>query len=384
MKKIRIIISICFVVFLAGISAAGLIAKDREFSPNENRYLAEPPKLSWENILSGEFQEGLEEYLKDHIFGRDQWITVKTAVQKAAGNTDIGGAYVGKGGYDFEKITREDVDDELVERNTKSLAGFFASAAKRVGADHVSLLLVPTSGLVMADKLPNHARLFDQSAYIDRILEAVKDYNVVDVRNEMKAHSDEYIYYKTDHHWTTDGAFIACRMWCESTGIAYTNKDALEQNVLVDNFRGSLYSKILDAGSAYDCIWTYGPIGQGLGSVSGYQVTVDEDKPGVIYDVEKLEEKDKYAFFFGGNYGQVHIEGGAARGEKKNLLVIKDSFANAFVPLILEHFDHIYMVDLRYYNGDMESYLEEHDITDVLVLYNISNFISDKNLYKLQ
>lgn len=384
MKKLQVIICICFVVFLAGISAAGFLAKDRAFSPNENRYLAEPPKLSWENIRSGEFQEGLEEYLKDQIFGRDQWITVKTAVQRAAGNTDIGGAYVGKDGYDFEKITREDVDDELVEQNIKSLAGFFAMAAKRVGADRASLLLVPTSGLVMADKLPKHARLFDQSAYIDRILDAVKDYNVVDVRDELKAHSDEYIYYMTDHHWTTDGAFIAYRKWCESAGMTYTDKDKLEQNVLADDFRGSLYSKILDAGSAYDCIWTYGPIGQGLASVSDYQVTVDEKKPGVIYDVEKLEEKDKYAFFFGGNYGQVHIEGGAHGGEGKNLLVIKDSFANAFVPLALGQFDHIYMVDLRYYNGDMESYLEEHGITDVLVLYNISNFISDKNLYKLQ
>ena len=98
--------------------------------------------------------------------------------------------------------------------------------------------------------------------------------------------------------------------------------------------------------------------------------------------VDKLDEKDKYAFFFGGNYGQVHIEAGGKNGRK--LLVIKDSFANAFVPLALEQFDDIYMVDLRYYKGDMQSYLAEHDITDILVLYNISNFISDKNLYKLQ
>lgn len=384
MKKIRLTIIICFLVFLAGISAAGFLAKDREFSPNENRYLAEPPKLSWDNVLSGDFQEGLEEYLKDQIFGRDQWITIKTAVQKAAGNTDIGGAYVGKKGYDFEKITAEDVDDDLVAQNTRALASFFKKASETIAADRLSFLLVPTSGLVMADKLPKNARLFDQSAYIDRVQDAMENCSVIDVRDELTAHSDEYIYYMTDHHWTTDGAFIAYRKWCESTDLAYTDKDELEQNVLTDKFRGSLYSKILDAGSAYDSIWTYGPVGEGLSSVSDYTVTVDEKKPGVIYDVEKLEEKDKYAFFFGGNYGQVHIEGKTHSDKARSLLVIKDSFANAFVPLALEQFDHIYMVDLRYYNGDMQSYLTEHNITDVLVLYNISNFISDKNLYKIQ
>ncbi len=382
MKKIRVMITVCFVLFVGGISAAGFIAKDREFSPNENRYLSDPPKFSWENVLEGRFQKGLEEYLKDHIFGRDQWITVKTAVQKAAGNTDIGGAYVGKDGYDFEKITKEDVDDALVEQNTRAVVSFFDKASEKIAADRFSFLLIPTSGLVMADKLPKNARLFDQSAYLDRILDAVRDYNAVDVRAALAAHADEYIYYRTDHHWTTDGAFIAWQEWSRSVGMPYTDKSELEKNVLADDFRGSLYSKILDAGSACDSIWTYGPVGEGLSFVSGYKVTVDGKKPGMIYDVDKLDEKDKYAFFFGGNYGQVHIEAGGKNGRK--LLVIKDSFANAFVPLALEQFDDIYMVDLRYYKGDMQSYLAEHDITDILVLYNISNFISDKNLYKLQ
>ena len=230
-------ITVCFVLFVGGISAAGFIAKDREFSPNENRYLSDPPKFSWENVLEGRFQKGLEEYLKDHIFGRDQWITVKTAVQKAAGNTDIGGAYVGKDGYDFEKITKEDVDDALVEQNTQAVVSFFDRASEKIAADRISFLLIPTSGLVMADKLPKNARLFDQSAYLDRILDAVRDYNAVDVRAALAAHADEYIYYRTDHHWTTDGAFIAWQEWSRSVGMPYTDKSELEKNVLADDFR---------------------------------------------------------------------------------------------------------------------------------------------------
>ena len=383
MKNMRLVITICFIAFVVGISAAGLLQKDREFSPNENRYLAEAPEFSWEDVLDGRFQEKLEEYLRDQIWGRDRWITVKTAVQKAAGNTDIGGAYVGKDGYDFEKIVPEDVDDSQVQRNIVAVQDYFDVAAGTISKDRLSFLLVPTSGLVLEDKLPKNARLFDQSAYIEQVQNAMQDYNFVDVREELCAQSDAYIYYRTDHHWTTEGAYIAYEKWCETTGMTAASKESLEQNVVAEDFRGSLYSKILNMDSAYDSIWIYTPAGESMDAVNACKVTVDEKESGVIYDVTKLAEKDKYAFFFGGNYGQVHIEGSPQQETGRNLLVVKDSFANSFVPLILNQYDNIYMVDLRYYNGDMESYLSEHGITDVLVLYNISNFISDKNLYKL-
>jgi hypothetical protein len=119
---------VIFVAFLALVSGGSLLMKDREFSPNENRYLAEPPRLTVDNILSGKFQDGLENYLRDQICFRDGWITVKTGIQKVCKDTDIGGAYVGKDGYDFEKITPEDVDEKQIARNVKAVQDFFAKA----------------------------------------------------------------------------------------------------------------------------------------------------------------------------------------------------------------------------------------------------------------
>ena len=238
----------------------------------------------------------------------------------------------------------------------------------------------------MQDKLPKNARLFDQAAYINEVKNSIGDYNFIDVREELSSHADEYIYYKTDHHWTSDGAYYAYEKWCESTGHEAAPMEELNKTVESDKFRGSLYSKILDAGSAYDEIWTYGPKeGASFGSESCL-VTMDEkDKTDSVYDRSKLEEKDKYAFFFGGNYGEVHVQNqnADATAKGKNVLVIKDSFANSFVPYLTQDYENIYMIDLRYYNGDLKTYLQEHDITDVLVLYNISNFISDRNIYKL-
>ncbi|MBS6679811.1 MAG: hypothetical protein KH290_00050 [Roseburia sp.] len=386
MKKVRIIIIIVFIGFFVLISGTSLIIKDREFSPNENRYLAETPELSWDNILSGKFQDGLEDYLRDQVCFRDGWITVKTGIQKACGDTDIGGAYVGKDGYDFEKITPEDVDEKQVDRNIKAVEDYFMTASETIDKQKLSFLLVPTSGLVMQEKLPKNARLFDQAKYIDQVQKAMKDYNFVDVRDTLMDHNDEYIYYKTDHHWTSAGACLAYDVWSERTGGEAETEDGLVKNVVSDKFRGSLYSKILDADSAYDEIWTYGLQKDDAFGSKDCTVTIDEKQQlDSIYDDEMLQKKDKYAYFLSGNYGQVHIQNqkAASKAKGKNILIIKDSFANSFVPFVTQDYENIYMVDLRYYNGDMKSYLQEHNITDVLVLYNISNFISDRNLHKL-
>ena len=386
MKKVRIIIIIVFIGFFVLISGASLIIKDREFSPNENRYLAETPELSWDNILSGKFQDGLEDYLRDQVCFRDGWITVKTGIQKACGDTDIGGAYVGKDGYDFEKITPEDVDEKQVDRNIKAVEDYFMTASETIDKQKLSFLLVPTSGLVMQEKLPKNARLFDQAKYIDQVQKAMKDYNFVDVRDTLMDHNDEYIYYKTDHHWTSAGACLAYDVWSERTGGEAETEDGLVKNVVSDKFRGSLYSKILDADSAYDEIWTYGLQKDDAFGSKDCTVTIDEKQQlDSIYDDEMLQKKDKYAYFLSGNYGHVHIQNqkAASKAKGKNILIIKDSFANSFVPFVTQDYENIYMVDLRYYNGDMKSYLQKHNITDVLVLYNISNFISDRNLHKL-
>lgn len=384
MKKCRIAIAILFAAFLAVISGGSLLEKDRELSPNENRYLEQAPKFSWEDVMSGKFQEKLEKYLRDQMVGRDAWITAKTAVQKATGKRDIGGAYVGKDGYDFEKITPEDVDEEQVKRNIVAVRDFFDEVSKTIAPERLSFLLVPTSGLILEDKLPDNARLFDQGAYIDRVQAAVSDYNLVDVRAELAAAKEDYIYYRTDHHWTTDGAYIAYEKWCASAGLSCVKRDALEKTTVTEDFRGTLYSKILDADSAYDSICILTPEGLGASYADQFTVTVGRDKQGRLFDESKLAEKDKYAFFLGGNYSQLVISGGHS-GESggRRLLVVKDSFANAFMPLIAGQFEEIHMIDLRYYNNDIQEYMSERGITDVLVLYNISNFISDQNLYKL-
>lgn len=377
MKKKSLAAVLVFLGVIGGISLVSLGAKDREFSENENRYLAQLPSVSWNDIYSGDFQDGFEEYLKDHVAFRDEWITVKTFIQKATGNTDIGGAYVGKDGYDFEKITPDDVDKKLVMKNTRAVNEYLEYCSKAVGSDNCYFMLVPTAGLINGDKLPKNAILFDQESYIDDIKSKITQATFVDVREDLKRGSDKQLYYKTDHHWTTDGAFIAYKQWKNASGKGEVLDSRFEEKKVTDKFRGSLYSKILDVDSDYDDIMMLS-----TGDEDKYTVIADGKDIGGIYQEDKLSEKDKYAYFMGGNYGEASIHNPTASG-KGNLLIIKDSFANSFVPMLATDYENIYMVDLRYYQGDMSSYISENNISEVMVLYNISNFISDKNLFKL-
>ncbi len=377
MKITKWMMSGSLMLFLVLISAGTFLAPDREFSENENRYLAQKPQISLESILNCDFQNGLEEYLNDQILGRDLWITIKTAIQKAVGDTDIGGAYVGEDGYDFEKITEDDVDEKLVEHNIEQIQKFLETCSETMDKSRLSFLLVPTSGLILEDKLPANAPLFDQAAIIDEVKDKMQGYNFVDVRDALTAHKEEGVYYRTDHHWTSKGAFVCYEEWCKSMGIPFAEEDYTVTTV-TDTFRGSLYSKILDFDSAYDSIQIY----EKAGSDASFVVTLDGEEVEGFYDYDRLEEKDKYLFFFGGNYSEVVITNEKS-DEGRNLLLIKDSFANAFAPMVAENYDNVYMVDMRYFRGDIQAYMEEHNITDVLVLYNVSNFISDKNIHKL-
>ena len=377
MKKKSLATVLVFLGFIGGLSLLTFTGKEREFSENDNRYLAKMPGISWESIKKGEFQDGFEEYIKDQIVFRDQWITVETAIQKACLNTDIGGAYVGKNGYDFEKITPDDVDQKQVDKNVKAINNFFDYACEKVGEDNLYFVLVPTSGLVNSEKLPKNAILFDQNAYMDDIFQQIGSHVSFDVRELFDQHNDTPLYYKTDNHWTTEGAFLAYQYWQERTGMNPTANSARDLTTVTKSFRGSLYSKILDYDSAYDEIKV---LKNTLDTE--YTVIADGEDIGGIYQQDKLSEKDKYAYFMGGNYGEAVIHNEEAK-DKGNLLLIKDSFANTMIPMLSADYENIYMIDLRYFAGHIPTYMKENNISEIMVLYNISNFISDKNIFKI-
>ncbi len=352
---------IAIAVILLGLSVGSFfLTPDRAFSENENRYLQLTPKLSWGTVMSGDFMEDMEEYTSDQIVFRDLWTATRSLLQRAEGKEDISGTYLGAEGRYFAKVTEDSFNRAGLEKNAGYIREFFAASGKSCRA-----MIVPSPAGVLRDMLPENAPYYDEAGAFER-LDAALGGSLLDVRETLADVEDPY--YHTDHHWTTMGAQAAYRRWAEVTGHA-VREDALV--CATEAFRGTLYSKVLLPDSVYDSVY-YAP------GITAESVVCD-GKDGTLYDRDALTRKDKYELFLGGNYGQCVITTGTENG--KHLLLVKDSFANAFVPFLLGDYETVTMIDLRYFRGSMAELAAESD--DILVLTEITNLAASGDYFKL-
>ena len=372
-SKITIIV---FAVLIFATTFLNLISKDKEFSETENRYLKQKPEFTVQNIISGRFTKDFEEYLNDQFVLRDLWISNKSAMQLKTLKKDINGVYIGKDGYLIEKCPEYKFETAQMLMNISYINELISYLDKNNIKS--SVIVAPTASYILDDKLPASATNFDQKQKLDIIKEKIIDGKFVDVSGAFKRNKDGYIFYKTDHHWTSEGAFIAFQQWCKEIEKTVHNKKDYNVETVTESFRGSLYSKALLKNSAYDKINLYTSKNPVKYSVS---YNFGKEKSNSIYNFDKLKEKDKYQVFFGGNYPEIKITTENKNG--KNIVLFKDSYANSFVTFLLNDYESISIIDLRYFKGDVREYLSTANVTDVLVLYNIMNFSSDKNISKL-
>ena len=357
-------------IFTACLIAGGIsvfAGADRSFSENENRYLTKLSDVVSADILSGEFQQQLMSYTSDQIPGRDMLTASATAVKKASGRKDIGGAYIGRDGFYFDKKLDKDINFKRYERNLKKIENI----ALKYSDKRVTAMLVPESGIIYSGKLPENAQLFDDNAMYDTAGRLLKNCRVIDLRDTLSSKKGDLLYYRTDHHWTIDGAYAGYE--------AFTGKKcSYDTREVCDDFLGTLYSKVLDKsavkevseGGSFDTVKI--PVLTGK-----VQVTADGRYIG-MFDMNALKEKDKYRVFFGGNYGITDIKSGS---NDKKIVVVKDSFANCFVPFLTEDYGEIVMIDMRYFSGNIDMIAGDAD--EILFLYELSNFAGDSNIAKL-
>ena len=387
----RGLLYICGVI---GALAAGGICifalPQQTYSAQENRYLTTRPQITVDGIFSGEVQQDLTEASNDQFPGRDLWMQTATASQYLLYHREVNGVYIGKNGYLFDKV----VDSDLSEENYKKNIGFIT--ALRENADtEVSVMLVPTPGTVLSDQLPTRAVLYDPAPYEqsgDELCEA-DSVRWITLRDELERtvhDSLRPVYFKTDHHWTTNGAYVGAAAYLRAHGITPAAQETYDVQTKSERFYGTLYSKVAGLpGEKPDeldlpmnlpqeiQIETSGAPADAL-SANG---THEMPQLSCIYDLSKLDGKDKYAVYFGGNYGSLTITNPSSQTQRK-LLVIKDSYANSMVPYLIDSYAQITMIDLRYYNESV-SELTAQGWDEILVCYEMSNFIKDKNLFKI-
>jgi hypothetical protein len=229
---------------------------------------------------------------------------------------------------------------------------------------------------ILEDKLPAFASPYDEDVYLKKIKEALPDQVWFDSESVLKEHTEEQLYYRTDHHWTTTAAFYVYEAWAKTMGLTQRSLSDYEVKTVTDTFQGTIEAKV-GGNTAYDSIQVFEPK-EGVSVNLLYNRTEEKED---CYDWDSLETKDKYSFFFGGN--QPLVETSTESNSERRLLVIKDSYANCFLPFAFSDFAEVDFVDLRYFNESLREYRENGDYTDILFLYNASGFAEDPNVARL-
>lgn len=363
MKKALVIL---FVAFLGGFLLLNIALPDRTFSDMENRNLAGKPALSLGSVFSGRFESDAESYVTDHFALRDHWIALKAYAERLLGKRENNGVYICSDTL-IERIDEPDAD--RLAANLSAVNRFAENSAVPV-----YFTLIPSAAEIWRDKLPAGAPRCDERALIERLAAETKAVSI-DTLSALSAHSDEALYYRTDHHWTSLGALYGAQALLDGMGIETCAADSAPVRV-TDAFYGTLYSR---SGARYiqpDGIDVYVPGGE----ITVAHIEGEKEVVTGLYDAEKLAVKDKYAFFMGGNQPLAVVRTG---NEGKKLLLIRDSYADCEIPFLCGAFSEIHALDLRYYRDSLSAYIEENGIDCVAISYSLRSFVGDTNLFFL-
>ena len=365
------LVGIIFILTLFLFLIINVIVPDREKSVQENRMLATKPKFRLSSLISGDYDEKFEAYMDDQFVGRDMWRKLKVAVDRIGGSRLENGVYIGTNGQLLEQI--EVADENHLAANIKAIKSFSESQSKIP----VRMMLVPDAANVLNHSLPALAKPEDQTQMFSMVRKDLGDsVEWIDVSTELNKHKTEKIYYKTDHHWTTLGAFYAFQAAAPSLGIEGDLSGKYVSYAVSDSFNGMLASKSGVNLGEKEQIDIYVPTEEDTDLIVDY---VDEGKRSTsLYYSSKLKEKDQYTVFLGGNSSLLDIR--TVSTSTKRLLLVKDSFANSFIPFLTPYYREIVVVDPRYYSGTINDLMDSYRISEVLFLYSGNTFFKDNNI----
>ncbi|OCN00129.1 hypothetical protein A7X67_17720 [Clostridium sp. W14A] len=352
---------------LAGIFCLAAAPK-QTFSENENRALEPTPVPTLDTVLDGRFMKSAENYVGDHFPLRNTFVTLNTAEQLMLGKRDLaadygsipaeGGVYFGKNDHIYEVLLPDRTG--IFQKNAEALAQFAEKSSLRL-----TILPVPSGSQEQSENLPYSAPNHDQHQELEELEQTVGGKaKVVDLFSSLSLKTGRDYYFKTDHHWNTEGAYVGYRALAAAMGFDSLPKSAFIFQAVPQPFYGTLYSKAVNTWQKPDTLVL--PYTKEKSAVT--QVTGKKTHLGIYWD-QYLNSKDKYSVYLGGNPSVTVVKNPEAKGGK--LLLIKDSFANSMIPYLSQNFSEIHMIDLRYYNLDIYKYIQQNGIDQAAAIYSI-------------
>ena len=367
MKVYDKILTAMFCVFIFGFGIAFIFLPKESFSENEKRSLAEMPKLTAASLTNGQFESGFEKYLNDHFPFREGFAAADAYYMLCTGRNGSNGIYKGKDGYLFTKPASG--ADSPLKENVSALQSFAKNTQIMT-----TMLLIPSSGYIMSDKLPQNHLEYKDGEIIESVHKAVEsDIRWVDIPSKFTASKDSgQIYYKTDHHYTTYGAYLAYEAFCEEHGLEPFKDYTIES---YGGFYGTSYSKSAFWNEPSESleVWRY---------PSNAYVEMNGQVYNSIWFDEHLQNMDKYPVFLNGNQPFERIINPDADGGK--ILLLKDSYAHALVPFLARHYRQIDMVDLRYYFEPVSSLVNENQYGEIFMIYGLSSLCDSNDISILE
>ena len=364
---------IVFLLFIGVMCILFFVRPKKDYSSSEKRYLAKQPEFNEEKLFSGEFRNSFESYIEDHTAGRNFWVGLSAYYNALLGNNGYKGVYQGKDGY----LINDPADMTNLSRNASFIEDFAQHNAASARPVSVSVLVAPSTGYICEDKLPAVHREYHDDEAFELLNDTLHTAKLVDVRNALSDayHNGNQVFYRTDHHWTTFGAYTAYQTL--GTALGYTpNSESAYEITAYPDFYGTTYST-----SGY---WMTEPdeIQVWDNPTNNVDVTIidgDTVEQKDMYFYSHLQEDDKYPVFLDGNHPYTVIKNPNATSQEK-LLVVKDSFAHSLVPFLADHYAEIIMVDMRYYSMPIQPIIEQEGIDRVLFLYSLDNLATDGDI----
>jgi hypothetical protein len=356
------------------LSLIHLFTPTRSFSNQENRYLQKLPTLNIKDFLSGKYTQAFEKYTTDQFPFRDFWIKTKTTMDLSLLKKDNGRVYFGKNGFLFDITT--DFDAVQFDKNMGYI-NHFVDAIGALSQDiNMSVVLIPSKEAIYSHLLPLYAPTLDESTLAQNIFQSLpEDVSTLYLASALKEKAHEYLYYKTDHHWTTTGAYYGYLALSSILGFEPYSKDSFHIDEVSSTFLGTVYRKANLYTNSPDSIFKYTFLDD-----PSYQVVVNETiETNTLYDEAYLDKTDQYSYFLGGDYGIVGIQTSIKNG--KSVAIIKDSYANSFVPFLALHYEKIVLIDTRYFGGSIPDYIKDLEIDDLLLFFNTYNFAQFKTFH---
>lgn len=352
-----------------------IINSPNEFSELENRKLSQMPILSLKSYIDTSFSSDYEKYINDQFFLRDNWIDLKSRIEYLLGKRENNDIIFGKENYLFKKFTT--FNDEMLENNLNSIITFTNNYNKEV-----DFFIIPNSYAVYDELTPRYLPLVDQLSLINSInsylsLKSNDHINTINVAEELLKNKDDYIYYKTDHHWTSYGAYLAYLTYMDYLGLEIVDINNLEK-ITINNFLGTYYNRSKYFKADSDLITYY--------NILGLHIEIDGKEQLSLMDLDKFKGSDKYSAFLWGNNGLTKVINENISEERKgsSILIFKDSYANSFIQFLSYNYEIIDIIDLRYFKESIRNFMKDKDYNEILIMYSFNNLSSDINIRRLK